>query len=213
MCKYKVGDKVLFFKKDQFINEDLTIGNTYSVVEVCTYLPLCGLIDDSGDLVYVNEYQIEILNKHKKSNRYKLQQSVKKSGFTAKALSLVAGKNKYYFGTDISESRFNLRGDLSDKQYNAMNTNLEFAIRELSGIGAKTVEESKPTTIEDIQSNREEDHKQWTSENHSDDSRHDAMAYVFIDEKQAEKKLNLGLICAVSIIAVLLFILVLFYFV
>lgn len=65
------------------------------------------------------------------SSRHRLAIRIQESGFTAVALSEAAGKNRYYFGTEIKETRFNSRGDLSDKQAILLFGRLDLAIEKL----------------------------------------------------------------------------------
>ena len=94
---------------------------------------------------------------YEESNRYKLAQAVKERVklikskeiyATAKILSLATGNSKTYFSSQSAKSKFLSRGDLSEKTYQAMLTDLAFAEREVLGIGAKTVEEPSNAEIQ-----------------------------------------------------------------
>lgn len=54
---------------------------------------------------------------YKKSNRYKLNELLKNSGFKAKELSLTAGFSGNYLSAVSSESRYLNRGDLTEAKY------------------------------------------------------------------------------------------------
>lgn len=75
------------------------------------------------------------------SNRYKLSQAIKSTGFHAEKLSLETGYAKTYFAGFTAESRFNRRGDITEDRLNSLLTTLAFAERELLGVGAKTVDD------------------------------------------------------------------------
>lgn len=82
------------------------------------------------------------LYEYKTSNRYKLHQAIKATGFHAEKLSLATGFKKGYFSDYTSESRFNSRGDITEERLNSLLTTLAFAERELLGVGAKTVDDN-----------------------------------------------------------------------
>lgn len=81
---------------------------------------------------------------YEKSNRYKLLQAIEKTGFSSRSLSHVVRGNESFFYNYTGESRFNKRGDISEKVLNARLTDLAFAERELLGLGAKTVDDTIP---------------------------------------------------------------------
>lgn len=140
MSKYKVGDKVLFLENDKSHKEYLTVGKHYSVFKL--WIPHYGLINDVGTITYVDESQINLISGlYKNSNRYKLQQAIKKTGFHAEKLSLASNHAKTYFTGFTAESRFNSRGDITKDRLNSLLTTLAFAERELLGVGAKTVDD------------------------------------------------------------------------
>lgn len=84
---------------------------------------------------------------YQNSKRYKLHQAIKNTGHTATDLSIASGHGKFYFGSEAKESRFNSRGDLSDKQYNNLIKILELAERKLNEVPAVTVEDEKPKVL------------------------------------------------------------------
>lgn len=79
--------------------------------------------------------------KYTESNRYKLQQAIKATGFKIGDLSLATGNAKTYLTGFTAESRFNSRGDITEERLNSLLTTLAFAERELLGVGAKTVDD------------------------------------------------------------------------
>lgn len=81
------------------------------------------------------------VDEYNQSNRYRLQQAIKKTGFHAEKLSLASNHAKTYFTGFTAESRFNSRGDITEERLNALLTTLAFAERELLGVGAKTVDD------------------------------------------------------------------------
>lgn len=119
MCEIKVGDYVK------------TKGNIYKVVNVVgELLKLEEFYTGCEGLAFCN--QIKKVNPdYILSSRHRLAIEIQESGFTAVDLSVAAGKNRYYFGTEIKESRFNSRGDLSEKQTILLFGRLEQAIEKL----------------------------------------------------------------------------------
>lgn len=121
MSKFKVGDEVILLSFD---SEDEwekkyggVIGNKY-VVDLNTsgesklikIKPI-----DFEDGFYVDAHQIKFADlSYEASNRNKLREHIKSLGFSAIDLSVAAGFNKAYFGSETGESRFNSRGDISD---------------------------------------------------------------------------------------------------
>ena len=113
----------------------------------------CVLHVEIEDIKKIGESQMQ----YEESNRYKLAQAVKEKVklikskeiyATAEILSLATGNSKTYFSTQTAKSKFLSRGDLSEKTYQAMLTDLAFAEREVLGIGAKTVEEPSDAEIQ-----------------------------------------------------------------
>lgn len=103
--------------------------------------------------------KIEVKMSYQNSKRYKLHQAIKKIGHTATDLSIASGHGKFYFGSEAKESRFNSRGDLSDKQYNNLITNLAFAERKLNEVPAVTVEDEKPKVLTLDDTARQQDYQ------------------------------------------------------
>lgn len=86
------------------------------------------------------------------SNRNKLREHIKSLGFTAIDLSVAAGFNKYYFGSETGEARFNKRGDISDKRLSELKALASIAKTKLSSksIGKLTIDlEVKTTFVSD----------------------------------------------------------------
>ncbi len=159
MSKFKVGDEVILLsfgsEKEWEKSYGGVIGNKY-VVDVNTsgeskvikIKPI-----DFKDGFYVSAHQIRMLDhSYKTSNRNKLREHIKSSGFTAIDLSVAAGFSKYYFGSETGESRFNKRGDISDKRFNELKAIASSAKDKLSSksIGKLTVDlEVKTTFVSD----------------------------------------------------------------
>lgn len=98
------------------------------------------------DIEKIGESQMQ----YEESNRYKLAQAIKKTGFSAKALSRIVAGNESYFYNKTGVARFNKKGDISNEALNLALTDLAFAEREVLGIGAKAVEAPNQETIDAI---------------------------------------------------------------
>lgn len=164
MSKFKVGDEVILVRSRK--NPDvLKNGVTGVVLDLNDYPYIqfnvdedsslhnaCGL-GDKGKCYSVKQDELELItNQYKKSNRNKLREHIKSLGFTAIDLSVAAGFSKYYFGSETSESRFNKRGDISDKRFNELKALASSAKDKLSSksIGKLTVDlEVKTTFVSD----------------------------------------------------------------
>lgn len=159
MSKFKVGDEVIllsFDSKDEWEKKyGGVIGNKY-VVDLNTsgesklikIRPI-----DFEDGFYVDAHQIKFADSfYITSNRNKLREHIKSLGFTAIDLSVAAGFNRYYFGSETGESRFNKRGDISDKRFNELKALASSAKDKLSNksIGKLTIDlEVKTTFVSD----------------------------------------------------------------
>lgn len=115
MSIIKVGDKVLL--------ED---GDTGEVIEINKALTVKVYYENYhyDRLLFENEVK-KLNNEYLNSNRYKLKQLIKDSGFTAADLSLALGKNKWYLSTETKESQFNSRGDISDIRLGLLVSDIE----------------------------------------------------------------------------------------
>lgn len=109
MSKFKVGDEVVLLEPSKIeLKKGFKKGQVFKVCEIL-----------GDDIVIVNSIhglyfnQIDF-NKYHYSNRSKLREHIKSLGFSAIDLSVAAGFNKAYFGSETGESRFNSRGDISD---------------------------------------------------------------------------------------------------
>lgn len=110
--------------------------------------------------------------KYTESNRYKLQQAIKATGFKIGDLSLATGNVKTYFTGFTAESRFNSRGDITEERLNALLTTLAFAERELLGVGAKTVDDvaiDQPSTEKEVVVNVTEMKNRYYDDSKSND--------------------------------------------
>lgn len=115
MSKFKVGDEVLVLDSSNFndlVGIFIKKGNKYKVAYIS---------DDKVGLEYAEgcyaRVDVKCVGLYKTSNRNKLREHIKSLGFTAIDLSVAAGFNKYYFGTETAESKFNKRGDISDDRF------------------------------------------------------------------------------------------------
>ena len=79
---------------------------------------------------------------YKKSNRYKLHKAASATGFSFSKLSRAMGRSDTYISNESKESRFNSRGDLTDKRYNQLIIDLAYVERTLNGNPAKVVDDS-----------------------------------------------------------------------
>lgn len=155
MGKFKVGDEVVLVngKRNPCVLKNGVTGvvlNNNSIPFVQFNVDPNECLHDAvwfhgknGKCWAVCENELSLIeSNYKKSNRYKLREAVKKTGHAATHLSLAADQNQYYFGSEMKESRFNSRGDLNEKQFNKLLTNLAFAERKLNGVPAKVVDNS-----------------------------------------------------------------------
>lgn len=127
MSKFKVGDEVKIVNLAQFGGSE---PNMYNVRrgdkgKVVGYYKKCenfAIVENpkfkrshAGEgKVYVPFAHLELFGGYDQSNRSKLREHIKSLGFSAIDLSVAAGFNKAYFGSETGESRFNSRGDISD---------------------------------------------------------------------------------------------------
>lgn len=152
MSKFKVGDRVVLV--DSTDNPSVLKNGLKGIVLDQKDIPFvqfdvdkndelndaCGLGED-GKCFAVCEYEIKLISDdYIQSNRYKLHQAIKKTGFQSERLSLASGYAKTYFTGFTAESRFNSRGDITEERLNALLVTLAFSERELLGLGAKTVD-------------------------------------------------------------------------
>ena len=79
---------------------------------------------------------------YKNSNRYKLHKAASETGFSFSKLSRAMGRSDTYISNESKESRFNSRGDLTDKRYNQLIIDLAYVERTLNGNPAKVVDDS-----------------------------------------------------------------------
>lgn len=79
------------------------------------------------------------VSEYKNSNRYKLHKAASATGFSFSKLSRAMGFSDTHISNESKESRFNSRGDLTDKRYNQLITDLAYAERTLNGNPAKVV--------------------------------------------------------------------------
>lgn len=107
-------------------------------------------LGEGGKCYAVCEDELELINqKYNQSNRNKLREHIKSLGFTAIDLSVAAGFNKAYFGSETGESRFNSRGDISDDRLLELKHKAFEAKKELASksIGKLTVDLEVKTTF------------------------------------------------------------------
>lgn len=106
-------------------------------------------IENELGFIYVDNFQIKSSCEYKNSNRNKLREHIKSLGFTAIDLSVAAGFNKAYFGSETGESRFNSRGDISNDRLNELKHKAFEAKKKLASksIGKLTVDLEVKTTF------------------------------------------------------------------
>ena len=164
MSKFKVGDEVKIVNLAQLggcePNEfNVCLSDTGEIVGFWSQSKYFAIVENkkfkgsrAGEgRVYVPTGHIELTG-YQSSNRNKLREHIKSLGFTAIDLSVAAGFSKYYFGSETSESRFNKRGDISDKRFNELKALASSAKDKLSNksIGKLTVDlEVKTTFVSD----------------------------------------------------------------
>ena len=143
MIKFKVGDEVVLVKP----REDpdvLKNGVTGVVLDLDDYpyiqfnvdqdssLHDAGGLGEDGKCYSIDQDELELItNQYEKSNRNKLREHIKSLGFSAIDLSVAAGFNKAYFGSETGESRFNSRGDISDDRLLELKHNAFSAMMQL----------------------------------------------------------------------------------
>lgn len=153
MSEYKKGDK--FIVQIENGEHEFKKGEVVTLIDDQPSV-LMSFINDKGRDQLMKLSELEFIDSgYKESNRYKLSQAIKSTGFHAEKLSLATGFKKGYFSDYTSESRFNSRGDITEERLNYLLTTLAFAERELLGVGAKTVDvnESVKDLFKDSPSN------------------------------------------------------------
>lgn len=148
MCKFKVGD---VFEIISDAHEDLgaMVGDVVTLLEIHEDNCHAFKHEKISHPIYYFLSSLEcIVHKYKSSNRHKLQQAIKATGFHAEKLSLASNHAKTYFTGFTAESRLNSRGDITEERLNSLLTTLAFAERELLGVGAKTVDENNVPVVE-----------------------------------------------------------------
>ena len=138
MSKFKVGDKVRVVKKE--CGHKFDIGEVVKIVginEKHTMLECKSKVSQSWSLQF---YEVEEVNGYFESNRYKLHKAASATGFSFSKLSRAMGRSDTYISNESKESRFNSRGDLTDKRYNQLIIDLAYAERTLNGNPAKVVD-------------------------------------------------------------------------
>ena len=148
MSKFKVGDKVRVVSNIN--NHEFDIGEIITITGVCEKTKDQEYIaDGSSDWWYVLESELDWVNDYKNSNRYKLHKVAGETGFSFSKLSRAMGRSDTYISNESKESRFNSRGDLTDKRYNQLIIDLAYAERTLNGNPAKVVDiETESLSIE-----------------------------------------------------------------
>lgn len=140
MSKYKVGDTIKLEKVDDIdLRKGFKKGDIYNVIRIDTVNKETRIFIKDTNFVYDNQV---ISFDYKKSNRYKLQQAIKETGFHAEKLSLASNHAKTYFTGFTAESRFNSRGDITEERLNSLLTTLAFAEHKLLDLEPKTVDEN-----------------------------------------------------------------------
>ena len=150
MSKFKVGDGFKVVKNNRNSHGFLIV---YSVsLSYDDGSDRVRFIDERGFSYWAYWTDVEPLNNYQTSNRNKLREHIKSLGFSAIDLSVAAGFNKTYFGSETGESRFNSRGDISDDRLLELKLKVFEAKKKLSpkSIGKLTVDlEVKTTFVSD----------------------------------------------------------------
>ena len=149
MSKFKVGDKVRVVSN--------TNDHKFDIGEIITITEVFGSTKDqeyaangSSDWWCVLESELDWVNDYKNSNRYKLHKAASATGFSFSKLSRAMGRSDTYISNESKESRFNSRGDLTDKRYNQLIIDLAYAERTLNGNPAKVVDVSIDVEADEI---------------------------------------------------------------
>ena len=148
MSKFKVGDLVRVVKKE--CGHKFDIGEVVKIVginEKHTMLECKSKVSQSWSLQF---YEVEEVNGYFESNRYKLHKAASATGFSFSKLSRAMGRSDTYISNESKESRFNSRGDLTDKRYNQLIIDLAYAERTLNGNPAKVVDVSIDVEADEI---------------------------------------------------------------
>ena len=143
MSKLKKGDIVNLKNTKQVdisknaILEVVHVGENHVTATCCLFLSK-GEIDvvspDKDNSII--DLSLDYIN----SNRYKLHKAASETGFSFSKLSRAMGRSDTYISNESKESRFNSRGDLTDKRYNQLIIDLAYAERTLNGNPAKVVD-------------------------------------------------------------------------
>ena len=150
MSKFKVGDGFKVVKNNRN-SHGFLIGYSVSL-SYDDGSDRVRFIDERGFSYWAYWTDVEPLNNYQTSNRNKLREHIKSLGFSAIDLSVAAGFNKTYFGSETGESRFNSRGDISDDRLLELKLKVFEAKKKLSpkSIGKLTVDlEVKTTFVSD----------------------------------------------------------------
>lgn len=164
MCKFKKGDKVVLVKDFNLIEFSIKEGTTGIVLDDSNHpfvqfdiepnhkLHSAEDLGENGRCFTVGHYFLKSINAdYHQSNRHKLHQAIKATGYSSRRLSDIAVGNESYFYNYTGKARFDKKGDITEDCLNSLLTTLAFAERELLGIGAKTVDSDKtykPSQVE-----------------------------------------------------------------
>ena len=138
MSDYKVGQTIKLIRPD---DGDIEYG--FSENQTFTISKVDNLYIWVSSSFAFQRGQIELVNadsEYKNSNRYKLNKAASETGFSFSKLSRAMGRSDTYISNESKESRFNSRGDLTDKRYNQLIIDLAYAERTLNGNPAKVVD-------------------------------------------------------------------------
>ena len=152
MSKFKKGDLVRVVKKK--CGHRFNIGEIVKIVGISekdTQLRCESKVSQLGFLQFHEVEKVDNLgSEYKNSNRYKLHKAAGETGFSFSKLSRAMGRSDTYISNESKESRFNSRGDLTDKRYNQLIIDLAYAERTLNGNPAKVVDDSIDVEAESL---------------------------------------------------------------
>lgn len=78
------------------------------------------------------EDQTQYHNRYLTSNRFKLLQAIKETGYSSRRLSDIAVGNESYFYNYTGKARFDKKGGISSETLDNLKITLEYAVKELS---------------------------------------------------------------------------------
>lgn len=147
MSKFKVGDNFIVMVESHA--HGFKKGDVIKLIDDNPELLAC-FVNNSGWKQLMKLSDLKFIDPdYQNSNRNKLREHIKSLGFSAIDLSVAAGFNKAYFGSETGQSRFNSRGDISDDRLLELKHKAFEAKKKLASksIGKLTVDLEVKTTF------------------------------------------------------------------